>query len=355
MLKFKYLTIFVGTLLLIETHQLLIVSKVRACNVFCDDGFKINYETCECIEENLLYKNERKIRSTDSVSVTKLIRADLFASHRCANDEHWNGNACISTISLCPGGYHWNGRACIIQTSIQTAALVPSAPDTKCEYAKKKEKETEEAAAVAAAAALVPANIQLPPIVMPTFSTSPMCPFGFVWIDNDCVRNQPICPSGYFYYKNMCRLNQRAKETTTESVTQESFTAIENILRENIMNGNKWQQKPLDIPLRYETVKKQHEVEVTDETEDQDQNGQLCCSIMSPRICRRISSKSTEKWQCYHHKHRRCADFCTKPNIYLRPKQFSFNDPVLIMPPPPPRLMKLMQNHAYRETNIGRK
>ncbi|XP_055308424.1 uncharacterized protein LOC129572484 [Sitodiplosis mosellana] len=348
MFKFKYLSILTGTLLIIETNQLLIVPKVPACNVFCGNGFEINFETCGCVEKTMLNESEQRVRSVDSVSVSKLIRADVFASRRCANDEHWNGSACIATISLCPGGYHWNGRACIIQSSIQTAALVPSAPDTKCKYAKKQEKEAEEAAA------LVAANMQLPSTVMPTFSTSPMCPFGFIWSGNECVRNPPTCPSGYIYHENMCRLNRRVVETTTEPVTQGSLPS-----RENVFNGNKWQQKPFEStvnvksPSRYDSVKRQHTIDVVDETEiSQDPNGQPCCSIMTPRICRRISSRTGAKWQCYHHKYRRCGEFCSKSTIYLRPKQFSFNEPLLIMPPPPPRLMKLMQKHAYRETNI---
>lgn len=353
MFKFKYIALLTGTLLIIETNQKQTVSTVRSCNVFCGDGFEIDYKTCVCVERaKMLNEHVRKLRSVDIVS--KLIRADVYASRRCANDEHWNGSACIATVSLCPGGYHWNGYACIIQSSIQTAVLVPSAPDTKCKFARKKEKEIGESVAAAA-------NIQLPPTVMPTFSTSPMCPFGFVWSGNECQRNPPSCPSGYVYYENMCRLNRSAFEMTTvpsEVDTHETFDAI---TEENVDKGNRWQQKPfertadVESHARYETAKAQHSVDVTDQMEiSQGSNGQPCCNIMTPRICRQISSKSSSKWQCYHHKQRQCVDFCTKPTIYLRPKQHSFNAPLLIMPPPPPRLMKLMQNHAYRETNIGR-
>lgn len=353
MLQFKYLSVLVGTLFIIETNQQLIVRNKKACNVVCLDDGEVDYETCECVERSALNKWQRKIRSLDSVSVSKLIRNDVVASRRCAFNEYWNGSECISTI--CPGGYQWNGRnACIIQTFLETAALVPSAPDTKCKYAKKKGAETTEAAE----------NIQLPPItVMPTFSTSPMCPFGFIWSGDKCVRNPPICPNGYSYHENVCRLNSH--EVTTLATTQESHPSIEHILKENIANGNKWQQNPLDkqtnlnedLHIRYESVRtKQHALDTSDETEEvENPNNQPCCAIMSPRMCRRISNQTGRTWQCYHHKYRRCGDFCTKPTIYLRPKQFSFKEPILIMPPPPPRLMKMiLQNHAHRETNIGR-
>lgn len=352
MFKFKYLSALVGTLFLIEINQQPIVSKVSACSLYCDDGFRINYETCACVEKTWSNIKDRKTRSLDNVAVSKLIRADVFASRRCANDEYWNGSACISTLSLCPGGYHFNGNACIIQTTIQTAALVPSAPNKKCKFAQQKEAEETKAAA---------AYMQLPLTVVPTFSTSPMCPFGFIWLGNKCVQNPPLCPSGYVYHDNMCHLNsQRVTGTTTETATREITPSITDIFKENVTNENKWQQKPFGRDLNVhvqstEKYKAAKEIQHSGEIEMfQDLNGQPCCTIMSPRICQRSSSQSGGRWQCYHHEHRRCGDFCTKPTIYMRPKQFSFNEPLLIMPPPPPRLMKLMQNYAFRETNIGK-
>lgn len=194
MLKLKCFSIVIIAFILIETNQELIISKVfNKCNVFCDDG-NINFETCSCVT-NAVNEIHRKLRSLDRVSMSKLIKDDEFtsqASNRCNNDEYWNGNGCISTISLCPGGYHWNGRTCIIQLSIQTTALVPSEPDKKCKYAQLREQQA--------------ANIQLPDTVMPSISTSPMCPFGLIWSGSNCARNPPVCPTGYVYYENMCHL-----------------------------------------------------------------------------------------------------------------------------------------------------
>lgn len=339
-------------IVLIETNQESIVPKLsNKCNEICDDVHVIDSKTCSCVK-TVVNENHRNTRSLDRVLVSKLIRDDELVSqtsNQCSYNEYWNGNACISSISLCPGGYHWNGRACIIQSSIQTAALVPSEPDKKCKYAQQREEQA--------------SNIQLPDTVMPTISTSPMCPFGFIWSGSNCVRNPPICPSGYVYYGDICHRNTKwTTETTTETIayapTHETPSFYETI-NQNINNRNQgWQQpfyRTTEIILKVEPITENPMDDDNDEKRmTYDQNQQPCCSILSPRICRRISTKFSEQWQCFHYKYKRCGLFCTKPKVIIRPKKISFNEPLLIMPPPPPRLMKLMQNHAYRETNNGK-
>lgn len=335
----KLLTLIL-VLHLIETNQQLVIPKVSDCNIFCNDELEIDFVTCTCVQATREYVNNQ--RSSKS---SYLIRGDKFAtqasSDRCNSDEYWNGNICIPLISLCPGGYHWNGHNCIIQTTIQTAALVPSPPDTKCPYRSQQNDEHN-------------SNTQMPSTVMPTYSTSPMCPFGSVWSDDKCVRNPPSCPSGYIYRANWCHL----MTSTLDIAETTTLPSLDDILDANFRNGNKWQQKPLDNVIDMELT---HNSENTaleinnDKMISNDQIHKHCCSIMSPRLCRRIKKGQTEQWQCYHHKSRRCSEFCGKPNVYLRPKKFSFVEPILIMPPPPRRLQKLMQNSAYRETNIGKK
>lgn len=334
-------------MLSIEAHQQLLVSNAPDCNLFCGDGYVIDFRTCACVG-TWSSGIKRKIRSSDSSLMSKLIRNDETTSKasyfRCNNDEQWNGSACVSSISLCPGGYHWNGHACIIQSLIQTAVLVPSAPDTRCKNAKMREAEQ--------------IYMHLPLTAMPIYSTSPLCPFAFVWDGSRCVRNPPTCPNGYSYYGNTCHLKvQQAKPTNPETTTQPSTDAIS---RRNQINGNKWQQMPfasdanIELISRYEHTVNNPEIERSEDgVISRDQN-QPCCSIMSPRICRRISNKTGEWWQCYNRKHRGCGDYCTKPNIYLRPKKSSFIEPLLIMPPPPRRLQKLLQQYLHQETNIGK-
>lgn len=334
-------------MLLIEAFERLIQIdwRPRKCELYeCFPNYVIDFPSCSCYRER-----RRKTRSVDMDDsfMAKLIRNDettSSASHfRCKNDEQWNGSVCVSSISLCPGGYQWNGHACITQSLIQTAALVPSAPNTKCKNAKMRETE----------------QTHMPQTVMPIYSTSPLCPFAFVWDGSKCVRNPPICPSEYVYYGNACHLKeQQATEANTETM---ELPSIDDILMNNQMNGNKWQQTPftsdanIELISRSEHIANIPEIESNeDDAVSQDQNHQPCCSIMSPRICRRISSKGGERWQCYNRKHRRCGEFCTKPNIYLRPKKASFIEPLLIMPPPPRRLQKLLQKYLHQETNIGR-
>jgi hypothetical protein len=54
-----------------------------------------------------------------------------------------------------------------------------------------------------------------------------------------------------------------------------------------------------------------------------------CCTIIGPRQCRRQDGE----WQCFHRKHHRCGDFCTKDTIYLRPRRPTYRQQTLVMPP----------------------
>lgn len=355
MLKLKYLLAFLGAFLSIEANQQqpkTIISKKFHCNLLCNDGYVIDFETCLC-KNAVSHGKERKLRSIDSAYVSKSKRSTEIASHssnnQCRYDDVWNGSACIPLNSLCPGGYHWNGHVCIIQSTRHTAALVPLEPNTKCKYAIQADEVT--------------TNNPEPVTVMPTIITSPMCPFGHVWSNNKCIRNPPACPDGYYYSGGVCRLKpQQTQQTTTETSVHQHLPTINDVLWQNHNNGDKWLQKPLGSELRYvsTTPKTENAQQNQQNTFDNvnlftnDRNQQTCCSVMSPRLCRHISNNTHEiQWQCYHHEYRRCDDFCTKPRIFLRPKKSTFNEPILMMPPPPPQLLRLIQVNTHREINIG--
>lgn len=363
MFESKCLALLIVTVLIFERNQL-IIAKVLNCNLFCENDRMIDFKTCTCVEKSL-EESERRIRSLDGIaSVSELIRGEEFNSsqssnHRCSNDELWNGSACISSISLCPGGYHWNGRACIVKSYIiQTAALVPSDPGRKCKYAQQYAQHREEERSY---------NNHLPASVAPTISTSPMCPFGFIWSEKGCVRSSPGCPSGYSYFRNVCHLNSshsvgKITEITTETAIFEAMPLIDEIQTQYSIKNDKWQQKAYESESEVKYNSKdmpttEHGIaEMSDDKKFAYDENHQCCSIMSPRICQRIGSNLNEQWKCYHHKHRICGDVCTKPNIIMRPRQFSFTKEkqMLIMPPPPSRLMKLIQKHVHRDTNIGK-
>lgn len=317
-------------LLLIETHQHSIVSPARACvNTVCGSSSTLDLGTCLCIDtESVNDSNSvRNGRSSDKLFVSKVIRDDASVmqatSVRCRNDEQWNGRECIPLISVCPGGYHWNGHACIIQVLTKTIALVPTGPDTKCAQNAKKRQQAHRAA------------IQTQPMtVMPSYSTSPMCPFGFIWSGDKCIHNPPTCPSRYVFRDDLCHLVVSLPAnfiaTTVQPIYERQTTESKQALEYEIDNSA---------------------AEVSTEN---GQNHRRCCTMMSPRICRRIVHNRSERWQCYHHQFKRCGEFCTKPTLYLRPKKTMFVEPLLIIPPPPRRLQKLLSNSAYRETNIGK-
>lgn len=350
MFQLKCWFTLIVALFLNESNQQIVIPNVYKCNLVCGDENLIDIKTCSCVHNTQSNReNVREIRSPDNPLISKLISVDKHETRtsrdRCYSDEYWNGRSCIPLISLCPGGYHWNGDSCITQSSIiQTAALIQSPSNTNCALRAKLANEHH-------------SNIQRPSTVMPTYSTSPMCPFGLIWNGDKCIRVPPVCPNGYKYRDNICYLIETQPFDTIETTT---LPPLGDIFEKRVRNGEKWQQKPFNTDSNLGFISGTDSSTDSSETNDNkiiknDQNHQHCCLIMSPRICRRIKNSQDERWQCYHQTNRQCNEFCTKPNIYLRPKKFSYIDSTLIMPPPPRRLQKLMQNSVYRETNIGKK
>lgn len=324
----------IGILFLIETKQHSIVSPANDCiDAMCIDNEPIN-------DSGTSVRNRRL---SDKSLVSKLIRDDEFvmqasSSDRCRNTEQWNGNECIPLISVCPEDYHWNGYTCVIQMVTKTAALVPSGPDTKCARNAKINSQPGDSDAVH--------RQSLPMTVMPTYSTSPMCPFGFVWSNDKCMHNPPTCPGQYVFHENLCHLRLSSTSNTIETIRQPLYG--------NNLNGNSWRTtQPTNIDFK-QNPKQEIENSAVESSTDYDRNHKNCCIIRSARLCRRKIYKRKEQWQCYHHQYRRCGGICTKPNLFVRPKKTVFVDPLLIMPPLPRRLQKFMLNLPYRESNIGK-
>lgn len=327
-INFVTVTFSICAVLLMETKQQSVASPVNDCIItMCGNGYTLDLKTCLCIDNEPMNDSSNSVpnrRLPDKLLVSKLIRDDEFvmqaSSDRCRNNEQWNGRECIPLISLCPGGYHWNGHVCVIKVLTETVALIPSAPDTRCASNVKSNDQSRNLDS--------DSTQSLPMTVMPTYSTSPMCPFGFIWSDDDkCIRNPPTCPSQYYFHENLCHL-------TVSSTSKSNHTIRRLILKQSLER---------DIENSTAAI-----------STDNDQNHKHCCIIRSPRLCRRKIHNRKEQWQCYHQQYRRCSDFCTKSNLYLRPKRIMFVEPLLIMPPLPRRLHKFMLNLPYRESNIGK-
>lgn len=334
-INYLFVVFLIGASFILETKQQSVISTVHECtNTMCDNSYTIDLLTCLCID-NEPVNDSNSVRNRRLVS--KLIRDDEIvmqaSNDRCRNDEQWNGNECISLISFCPGGYRWNGHTCIIQVLTETAALIATGPDTKCALnAKHKNRQSGNSE-----------TQSLPEIVMPTYSTSPQCTFGFIWSNDKCMRNPPTCPSQYVFHENLCHLTT-SSTSPSSTPSQIVATTMQSTFNDRL-NKNRWASN-----LQHEIENSSAEVNTdNDQTENKH-----CCTIMSPRMCRRRVYNRNVQWQCYHHQYRRCGDFCTKPKLYMRPKKSIFVEPLLIMPPPPRRLQKLMLNLVHRETNIGK-
>lgn len=346
-INFVFVSFFMCALFLMETKQQSMSLPVNDCiNTMCDSSHTLDLQTCLCIADEPINDSSKSVRVrvrrlSDKLLVSKLISDDEFvmqaSSDRCRNNEQWNGNECVPLISLCPGGYHWNGHTCIIQVLTKTVALVPSRRDTKCPLnAKINDQSTSDSNSDSTSHSIP----SLPMTVMPTYSTSPMCPFGFIWLDDRCIRSPSTCPSQYIFHENLCHLRvasaseiiEATRPTITENLTQPTNMDIKQN-REHQAIGSSTAEMS---------------------TENDDQSHKHCCTIRSPRLCQRKTHNRVEQWQCYHHQYRRCGEFCTKATLYLRPKRTMFIEPLLIIPPPPRRLQRFMLNLPYRKSNIGK-
>lgn len=342
-INFVFVTFFICALFLMETKQ----QPANDCmNTMCDNSDTLDLRTCSCVDNDSSKSVVRVRRLSDKLLVSKLIRDDEFvmqaSSDRCRNNEQWNGSECIPLISLCPGGYHWNGHTCIIQVLTKTVALVPSGRDTPCPLAAK----IKDLPSASNSSSNSHSTPSLPMTVMPTYSTSPMCPFGFIWLDEKCIHSPSTCPSQYIFHENLCHLRGSSASKSIET-TRPTFA--------DNLSENSRRTQPANMDFKQNREYQEIEsstVEIS--TENDDQRHRNCCTIRSPRLCRRKMHNRNEQWQCYHQQYRRCGEFCTKPTLYLRPKKTTFVEPLLIIPPPPRRLQKFMLNLPYRRSNIGK-
>lgn len=349
-INFVLVVFFICALFLIETKQQSMSSPASDCmHTMCGNSYTLDLQTCLCVDTepiNDSSKSARVRRLSDKLIVSKLIRDNEFvmqaSSDRCRNNEQWNGIECIPLISLCPGGYHWNGHTCIIQVLTQTVALVPSGRDSKCPLAAKINGQSNDSNSNSTAHSLP----SLPLTVMPTYSTSPLCPFGFIWSDEKCIRSPSTCPSQYIFRENLCHL----RVSTASKIIEATRPTIADNLRENT-----WSTESTNIDFNQN---REHQVvessTAATSTENDDQSHKHCCTIRSPRLCQRKTHNRSEQWQCYHHQYLRCGEFCTKSTLYLRPKKTMFIEPLLIIPPPPRRLQRFMLNLPHRKSNIGK-
>lgn len=368
----------------IETNQQLDALKINICennnqnNIkACSIGFKFNYINCTC---DAIPLNERidNVRLANSFLVSKLITSNFASSassHKCSNNnEKWNGSDCILSHAMCPGGYQWNGNdACVMQLSLRTHALVPLPPDKKCKHAQNAQSTTTPATTTTTTSSSA---------ILPIFITSPSCSFGFIWENNECQKSLPICPENYVYLDGECHLksidsfvdgNKWLQKPTNLKKFDSSSAQILSIPKPSIsslfgsslhskaknskidsIDPNKWLQKPsfeIDESVKFEPIESDLTV---DEIAISSLHDQPCCIISSPRICRQISPKIKNRWQCFHHTNQRCGSFCSKSKVFLRPQKSIYSAPLLIMPPAPHRLSKLLQRLSSRDKNIGK-
>lgn len=229
----------------------------------------------------------------------------------------------------------------------------------------------------------------------------PQCPFGFTLRKNGmCIKTVPICQIGYKFKGNACypilapqtvppsnpdndhNTNSTDGKNSTKIHCSETGCEITNTIHinntfhhpnnvvttnENNVIVNMWSDGQLVSVTRnnetiFYTTTSRAAVNTDDITEKPDssaENGSLetnstapaddderCCEVVSPRQCK----ESEGEWHCYHRRYHRCGKFCTQSTVQLTPRRSRYRQPVLVMPPAPPRYWRLM---SYRNIGYG--
>lgn len=233
----------------------------------------------------------------------------------------------------------------------------------------------------------------------------PRCPFGFTLRSNGmCTKTVPICQFGYKFKGNACypilapqtmppsnpdkgyirnstdgnnstsiHCNGTGCEITNTIHINNTFHHPNNVVttNENNVIVNMWSDGQLvSVTRNNETIfystTGRPSVSTDDSTERLDssaENGtpendmqtnstapavddERCCEVVTPRQCK----ESEGEWHCYHRRYHRCGKFCTQSTVQLTPRRSRYRQPVLVMPPAPPRYWRLM---SYRNIAFG--
>lgn len=233
----------------------------------------------------------------------------------------------------------------------------------------------------------------------------PRCPFGFTLRRNGiCTKTVPICDIGYKFKGNACYpIPARQTEPpsnpdnghNTNSTDGKNSTIVHcsgegcditntvhinntihqpnNVVttNENNVIVNLWSDGQLvSVTRNNETIfypttdrtsvstddtTERHDSRAKEETVEEGMqtssaapvaDDERCCEVVSPRQCR----KESDGWHCYHRRYHRCGKFCTQSTVQLAPRRSRYRQPVLVMPPAPPRYWRLM---SYRNSVYG--
>lgn len=301
-------------------------------NKSCPIGFKLNQQNCTCVLDNN--------RSYGLLSQLRRANSEMAQStnHNCSDSRMmWNGRKCVSSAVLCPGGYQWNGSTCISQSTMQIRVSVSTncsknatttninsnttvnkkepmpmpvlfaSTAIRAESLPRPDSFTDDdmmpiTTSAASAEVLTEEELQLP-----IYKTSPLCPFGHIWENNECQRAPPTCTDNFVYANGKCM--RRSTQFN---------------------RPNKWQKRSVepDNVIVNESKK--------------------CCTVISPRYCRPITPGVTDKWLCFHQKTKGCGNICVKPVVFLQPQRQMWTGSLLVMPAPSRRLSGIFNSNNNR-------
>ncbi|EDW13832.2 uncharacterized protein LOC6572229 [Drosophila mojavensis] len=149
---------------------------------------------------------------------------------------------------------------------------------------------------------------------------SPACPMGTVWWRKQCQK--PGYITTVLEIDNVIN-NKHEFRTATENVNKVEYKTI------------KPYDPSTDQSHAYVESKVNSVVKTTTPDSLTQQLSASCCTVNSPRICRKYGVK----WVCFNQKRKLCdPKVCTSPVIYLKPPEIvELDNPrMLVMPPNPP-------------------
>lgn len=302
----------------------------------------------------------------------------------CPPNKIWKDNQCLSEND-CPAGLTWKNNECqLVENDIEVHRPGPPCPEGQ---------KRENGNCV---------SIEEPPLT--TTQPSPVwpikkCPFGYTQIFSGlCVKTVAKCPEGYVFIKNACypketiTINREPEIAPRPESDCSNCNFVQHIFNNNTidqprtivinnennvyLHTNDGTVRKLEIVQKHnnqsdnfknettihhnhvedidnekivtngpdtETISGEQEIDVENVTEN-------CCEVITPRQCKQDGAQ----WTCFHRKYQRCGSFCTQPRIYLRPRKFTYRSPILVLPPPSSRFLKIMSGTRKRLGSLGK-
>lgn len=360
------------------TQCITVTNRPGYSDPFCPPGYAYDRARIICVAENIIIR--------PSVLAPSCLEGYILVNGVCVVKDY-PGPATEIAPPQCPNGYVFNGKVCVRHVNIVNPVHPPYGPVTHpfprpaCPFG------------------FVWSNNQCTQI-------KPLCPEGFIYYNNACYlkprphqppivestteylernvsfvppksEHRPTNTAGEIIITNVIHNNNSIHNPINimtnnsnrfevhiyrgpnggQTITATSCSDDLHLIRNNDTSSDSSGSRNCSngaITIQIDSTTESHPHQLANANIDSaEESGAPCCDIVSPRKCKRVSTKTGDEWRCYHRKYHRCARYCTQPKIFLKPRRVMYVEPILIMPPPPARFVKMMSYPSNRLSDIG--